>query len=195
MKLRYDKKIVFFTIQEYAKATNTPITDYYLKGKLVDGYTIVEDDLYIVLYNEKLCANRRNWTIAHEIGHIYLGHEQDTEVEEIEAHFFAAQLLMPEFVLYKIYMNIGKLEEEEILDLFFVSSDAAKKRILTFQRKHSYSCTKDDRLIWDMFEEEVTAYCSKHKHKYEQMPNPLPYFVHEDDAFYRAEEEWLYGFL
>lgn len=193
MKLHYDKKIVFFTIQEYAKATNTPITDYCLKGKLVDGYTIIKEDFYIVLYNKNLCANRRNWTIAHEIGHIYLGHEQDTEVEEIEAHFFAAQLLMPEFILYKVYMNIGKLTEKEILDLFFVSSDAAKKRILTFQRKHKYSCTKDDRLIWDVLEKDVTAYCRKHKN--DQKSNPLPYFLYEDNSFYKAEEEWLYGFL
>lgn len=190
--LEYDKKIVFFSIQEYANVTNTPIEKFYIKSKLIDGCTIYDKDLdlYIVLYNEKLCASRRNWTLAHEIGHIYLGHTKDTDKEEIEAHFFAAQLLIPEYVLYMMSKEIGDLSHRDITSIFFVSKDAALKRIDTFKKKTSYECSELDKYIWSMLEDDVRDYLCKSNHN----QNPLPYIV-PDEEFDREENFWLYGFL
>ncbi|WP_238483747.1 ImmA/IrrE family metallo-endopeptidase [Anaerosporobacter faecicola] len=193
MKLLYDKNIFFYSIQDYTKTVNKPITDFYQNGKLVDGYTIIlpEDSMYIVLYNKELCKSRINWTIAHEIGHIYMGHTQDTEKEEIEAHFFAAQLIMPEYVIYKMECIYGEVSVNDILGVFYVSKDAAIKRINTFERKSYYSDTKDDCHIWDMLSDNVNEYYKIKNSK--KRRNPLIYTDNSREIF-NSEYEWLYGF-
>ena len=192
MKLTYDKAIVFDSIQNYCIATKTPITKFYKNGKLRDGCTIGDDELYFVLYNENLCRNRINWTIAHEIGHIYMRHKHDTDKEEIEAHFFAAQLLMPEYVLIQLYLNLGRLTKNDLTTLFFVSGEAAEKRITTFKNKDFFTMDAVlDIKIWDMMKDDVMKYCDE----FNSPKNPLPYIRESDNYFRAMEDNWLYGFL
>lgn len=54
--------------------------------------------LRIVLYNDDVCfGNRgsRRWSLAHELGHIVLGHREDGWAAEGEANCFAQHLLCP----------------------------------------------------------------------------------------------------
>lgn len=54
--------------------------------------------LRIVLYNDDVCfGNRgsRRWSLAHELGHIVLGHREDSWPAEWEANCFAQHLLCP----------------------------------------------------------------------------------------------------
>lgn len=192
MNLQYDKNILFFSIQDYAQSTNTPLSDYFIKDKLVDGCTIKKDDLYIVLYNKDICPSRINWTLGHEIGHIYLRHIEDTDKEEIEAHFFAAQLLMPECVLFNINETYRKLSVSDITNLFFVSKDAAEKRLSTFVKKTYYSCTESDNKIWSMLKDDVCRFYNIKP----QINHCGPFiFASNDNDIYLSEQEWLYGFL
>ena len=87
-------------------------------------------------------GGRYNFTLAHEIGHIVLGHGKDNEREydtraeiiapeiktkEYDANEFAAELLMPEEKFREIWK-----ERENILELanfFDVSQSAAKVRM------------------------------------------------------------------
>ena len=80
---------------------------------------------------------RKSWTIAHEIGHILLEHVDDGRVSEIEANFFAAELLMPEEVLSALSVKIwdGAFPVSEIVRYFAVSQTAALRRA----RSLSYS--------------------------------------------------------
>lgn len=67
-KLKYNKKIVFDSIQEYARTTNTSIESYQVNGILKNGCCVYHDkfDIYIVLYNDEIKnAATRNWTLAH----------------------------------------------------------------------------------------------------------------------------------
>jgi len=96
-------------------------------------YYIVYDDVTIN------SADRISWTIMHEIGHIILGHLVDfTEtalnrggvnnkqygVLEVEAHYFAAEFLMPTAIL----KYLDGITVDEIALLFGVSDEAAKKK-------------------------------------------------------------------
>lgn len=195
-KLVYEKEIVFDSIQNYCIATKTPITKFYSKGKLRDGCTIDdrESDLYFILYNENLCENRINWTIAHEVGHIYMRHKYDSAKEEIEAHFFAAQLLMPEYVLLQIYFNSGSLTKKDLTTLFFVSGEAAEKRINTFNNKEYFIMDAvQDIKIWNMMKDDVEKYCNRLNVR--SIRNPLQYVKEVDDSLRFFEDDWLYGFL
>lgn len=96
-------------------------------------YLMVYDDVH---YNYD---KRIMWTIMHEIGHIVLGHLTDFEatslkrggltkdeygILEVEAHFFAAEVLMPT-ELVRCFTDIS-IEEMELL--FGVSEEAAQKK-------------------------------------------------------------------
>ena len=50
---------------------------------------------YFILYNDNMDINRIRFTIAHEIGHIALGHEESNDETESEADYFARHLLVP----------------------------------------------------------------------------------------------------
>lgn len=100
-----------------------------------------DNGLYLMIYDDVHYNSERRilWTLMHEIGHIVLGHLlefEDTalsrggltkkgyEVLEIEAHYFAAEVMMPT-VLMKYFHHIS-VEKMELL--FGVSEEAAKKK-------------------------------------------------------------------
>ena len=93
-----------------------------------------------VLANSHGVANykRRKFTLAHEVGHIYLGHTWHGPEEEKEANWFASQLLMPECVLMEIWRRDGKLLAQDVASWFFVSDAAAHNRVRQLQRARRY---------------------------------------------------------
>lgn len=172
-KLDYgDKTIVFDTIQNYAQIVRKPLSDFYQKDKpiLKDGCLLVVDSTtYVVLYNAEISYwEHLNWTLAHEIGHIYLGHKEDGEKEEIEAHFFAAQLFMPEYSIYMMSKEHGPINVKILIDIFGVSPEAAEKRIKTMNRKRSYRSNRIDKEIWEIQRKRVDLYykCGKNSYEY-----------------------------
>lgn len=163
-KLKYDKNIFFDTIQNYATLTHTPIENFINpKTQLLSEGCCIPikengNEIYLVLYNDKDQSDEHlNWTLAHEIGHIYMGHQYDSEIQEIEAHFFAAQLLMPEYVIFMM-SKLGKLTADDIYMLFNVSLPAARKRLITYQKKSYITKHSFDEDIWEKVENHVKNY-------------------------------------
>ncbi len=91
---------------------------FHLMAQHVDARTIRRRDngLFLIVYDNVSVTNadRITWTIMHEIGHIILGHlidfgetsldrgglnKKKYGVLEIEAHYFAAEFLMPTALL------------------------------------------------------------------------------------------------
>ncbi len=158
--LIFSKKIYFFSIQEYCEATDTKLTDFISKANqcLVDGCTIKYGEFYFILHNDKpQCKEHLNWTRAHEIGHIYLNHNKDEDLEEVEAHFFAAQLLMPEYTLRQASSHF-KLDCSTIMDVFGVSEEAALKRMNTLSKKWFFNPSAKDKYIWLNHKKDIELY-------------------------------------
>lgn len=97
----------------------------------------ITGERYIIYYDEKYIPRLR-WSIAHEIGHIILGHEKEftnrlTETEysiaEIEAHLFAAELLAPTRI---IASDLFPKTNDKIASLCNISPDAANKKLEWF---------------------------------------------------------------
>lgn len=143
----------------------TPIQDIRevvktLGGDVEDIETFCFDDFYdgtikktgersFLIRVSKQCKERENFTIAHEIGHLFLhmGYillpeiwkEQDEvefhrfgdSEEEYQAHEFAAALLMPkdEYIKkIKEYSSDGMIDIKEVARYFNVSIQAATNR-------------------------------------------------------------------
>lgn len=121
-------------------------------GDIPDKYDAVteyraEYDLYLMLFNRNKANNpfqssqdrRLNFTIAHELSHISLGHlqipraaktEGEMAMEEIEADEFAGRLLMPGSMLFSC--NYYSLDSAA--SYFNVSKTALWKRLNNIKR-------------------------------------------------------------
>lgn len=102
---------------------------------------------YIILYNEKVKNKQRiRWTIAHELGHYMLKHneltnktllgrstltEKEYQVFESEANCFARELLAPQTVIAKL----GKINMFDIQNICEVSIEAASNVIKFLNKK------------------------------------------------------------
>lgn len=125
-KISYKEMVAF-------AGTLDACTDYY-----------ADSDSYIIYYNDvgenKIISNRYRWNIAHELGHIALGHHKKYEESRIfrnnisnelysemeaEADMFAAYILVPHIVI-KCVMD--KTQHLDIKSLCKVSESAANIR-------------------------------------------------------------------
>ena len=127
-------------------------------GEDVSGLLVSGDDTAIICVRESDPLVRQRFTIAHEIGHFCLKHQDETErvhVDEgwkvtarshnktagfdpieVEANQFAATLLMPSSLLRRRAATyaVGKLDEEHVSQLareFKVSEQAMTIRLST----------------------------------------------------------------
>ncbi|MBR5496301.1 MAG: ImmA/IrrE family metallo-endopeptidase [Oscillospiraceae bacterium] len=157
-ELKLGNSVMFDTFENYKRITNAPIP---CQSDSACGVTVCLGKKFLILYNEKERNQKRlNWTLAHELGHICLRHECDGDVQEIEANFFAAQLLMPEVVINQIQKVTGKLSYQELCVIFGVSVQAAKHRIKTLSVRNAKNLSSDDKIVLSKFLKHIQNYCS-----------------------------------
>ncbi len=109
-----------------------------LCGAGADGMTVRRQGQYIVLWNEAIENDRRRaFTLAHEVGHILLGHMGEApEAEEKEANAFAASLLAPAIAVRYLEQRDGApLTGERLSAYFFLSAKAAENRLRDLRRR------------------------------------------------------------
>jgi len=160
--LVYDRPVYIDSLQNYSMLTRIPVEKLVeKKSPTSDGVCLYDNKtgLYVILYNafDKNLAHR-NWTIAHEIGHVYMEHKADGEIEEIETNFFAAQLFMPEYTLLSMSKEYGMFDCYDLMEIFGVSKQAAEKRIETFERKKLFNASKKDVAIWQRQKKKIDLY-------------------------------------
>jgi Zn-dependent peptidase ImmA (M78 family) len=110
--------------------TATAVPDKLFNGK-GDAVTQRRDDYIFILYNDARSIVRKRFSVAHELGHLYLGHlhgnssnDFNTDnFDEIEANAFAAHLLMPPTFLRKDIKS-GIKDPEVLAKRYNVSVDA-----------------------------------------------------------------------
>ena len=99
---------------------NTDVTDpFFLKAEKADAKTMLRGETYLTVYDDTVLSEGRiRWTLAHEIGHICLGHililprhettgrstltEAQYEILEKEADCFAVNLLAPMTIMRRL---------------------------------------------------------------------------------------------
>lgn len=108
-------------------------------GKLL-GLTVKYGGINLILYASEPNADGRrlNWTIAHELGHIYLSHTGDSARNEAEADIFATETLMPEPAIRTLEALYGRRMTAPELTVWFNASSAAAKRRVTELETREY---------------------------------------------------------
>lgn len=108
--------------------------------KSEDGFVFINKGNYAIYYNSQKKLERIQNTIMHEIGHIILGHTEDSELAEAEVRFFAKYALAPPVLMEKL--NVTNIID--VLLNFNVSLEAAYYAFIYYQKwckKHGDSYT------------------------------------------------------
>ena len=131
-----------------------------------DGYTTIFLGVPMIFVSKECSPERQRFTIAHELGHILLGHVGRAELVnrepdpgdnpiEHEANVFASRLLAPACVLWALDAR----EPEEIVALCRISRQAAEFRAermaILFERNHFLSSPLEQK-VFEQFREFIT---------------------------------------
>lgn len=101
-------------------------------GDKIDAMVSRDGDQVTILYNKSHHPHRQRFSVAHELGHLYMGHVHgggsvidldSTNFHEIEANQFAAHLLMPPSDIKKRVKG-GMNSPQELAKFYQVSQDA-----------------------------------------------------------------------
>lgn len=123
-------EILLYSQSEYLKTSTEEIQNG-------DGFVMKESEQAIVYLNDTINnRHRRRFTLAHELGHVFLNHNLDSihyrhneidsqdNIQEMQANVFARDLLMPATVLAALDIHTT----EEIMELCHVSRQSAEIR-------------------------------------------------------------------
>ena len=131
---------LYYTFQDYfnyeVNKKNILVIPHHIRIDIA-GFNI-NDDVLTISYQDSDSINRQNFTKCHELGHILLNHSgrvftdfHDDSLQEREANFYAAFLLMPDIVLLtKIFYQ--QMTFQEVETALQVSGQALKTRLTDF---------------------------------------------------------------
>ena len=135
-----------------------------------DGLTFYIGETPIVLFDEKMLPARAKFTVAHELGHIILGHVKpggvttvnrephpNDEPEERAANIFAARLLAPACVLWGLDVHTT----EEIMELCHISRQAAQfraNRMEELYQRNKFLISPLEREVYQQFQPFIQEY-------------------------------------
>lgn len=169
--LDYDIRTIPVNIVKIAVSSNILLlknteTDLLKNGEI--GVSILDDNQWNIIYDDTLPKGRIRFTIAHELGHIFLGHPMklgyhgrtiDTQKPETEkqADMFAIRLLVPACVVW----GLGLHTPEEIQTVFDVSFSAAKARAARMEilyERDRFLTSDLERKVYANFKEFIDSY-------------------------------------
>lgn len=123
-----------------------------------DGALNERNGRYIMFINDAMPEQRQKFTLAHETGHYFLGHDIKKLTEyretgnkrfgplykkfEAETNMFAAQLLMPEQVIIELSKRGCRISKEFIAEAFNASEQAAQIRLNTIRKVYDWNSRK-----------------------------------------------------
>ena len=133
-------------------------SDVWVLSPRETGRTVFYGERWTIIYNDGHSPSVSRQIIAHELGHILLGHEttkmtysemlsfKRTASSERQADMFAARVLCPAFVIHELGLN----SPEEIAEYCMVDIELAKKRWSRMQ-----VLNKRDKFFTDPLEKEL----------------------------------------
>ena len=147
MRRIYTNGILIDTFQEFSAFSGTPLRIQ------AEGCSVVRKGSAVVLYDASVRSKRRrNWTIAHECGHILLKHTKSGAGEETEADAFAASFLLPEAAIRAMDHALGRpLTPHELYGSFPASLSACRTRRAELNARPYFPTAYDAQLLKLLF--------------------------------------------
>lgn len=133
------------------------------------GACMFRGDRWYLIYDDECNLGRRRYTIAHEMGHIFLGHDMSRGTlrrsitankpqSETEADIFASRLLAPACVLWGLDIHSA----EDIARVCGISKTAAAiraERMAVLYQRQRFLTSPLERRVYEQF----GGYIQEHK--------------------------------
>lgn len=144
----------------------------YFKSESAELYE--QNGRYTVFYDETKPPAHSKFSILHKLFHYESNHdlnagEKNTELynkQEVEANFFAAEMLMPEPVIKEFEKRGKKMDAKEIQKVFGTSAKAAEIRFKTLKSYPSFLRSNEEKkfdeyLVKFTFKKFIDSVCPK----------------------------------
>ncbi len=147
----------------------------------------------IVFYDETKPIYHVGFSILHELGHLLLQHPLRTRNMlcgeyhryELEANFFAAQMLMPYQIISELTRRHFGITQSSLSSVFGVSQDAAHKRLVTLSHardiRRSASEREFDDIIVDLAAGFLESIC----------PSYSLFDIDTEEKLQRQRDRWM----
>ncbi len=126
------------------------------------GISVFDGKQWFIVYDDLLPLGRKRFTVAHELGHIFLGHPLvagfharttggELPQTESEANVFASRFLAPACVLWGLNAHTAA----EISRLCEISKEAAEiraKRMAELYKRNMFLTSPLERRVYSQFE-------------------------------------------
>lgn len=121
-----------FSFREAASKCGISLQQFKKQIGTEDALTARRANNFLILYNDQKPLRRINFSLAHEMGHILLGHFDHREQANIEteADRFAATLICPRPVIYALQIH----SQPELYARFNISLEASAYRWQEYKR-------------------------------------------------------------
>ncbi len=182
--IKLNRNIIIVSFEEMASRSNI----HYDKIKeLADGapaFIYEYDKITFIIYDNLINSiGRKRWSIAHEYGHIVLNHKKQCAQNEIEANFFAANLLLPQCILKELVLKKGDITKDYLQSKFSISAEAAERYLSKISgREFEYFKNEYDDII-------ITK---ANKFLNKEIKNSKRYQQLIDDDMQLERNNWLY---
>lgn len=144
---------------------------YYIPSDNSDGECTIVEGVPYILVNKNCSRQRKRFTVAHELGHVLLGHvgkyqlvnreisPTDNPIER-EANVFASRLLAPACVLWGCKVKTS----DDIVRLCDISKQAAEyrmNRMTELYQRNKFLTSPLEKQVFDQFKN----FISNHQHQ------------------------------
>ena len=135
------------------------------------GISLFKDNQWYIIFNDKDIRQRSRFTIAHELGHIFLGHtlkigrytrtfDLSKPIEESEADVFASRLLAPACVLWGLDLHTPQ-EIASACDISLQAATIRAERMKVLYKRNKFLSSPLERKVYKNFNEYI-----KNPHQY-----------------------------
>lgn len=126
------------------------------------GASFVHNNQWYIVYDNTDTRQRCRFTIAHELGHIFLGHKlkRDNKIQlfdksepsaEQEANIFASRLLAPACVIWGVGLKTAD-EIAKLCDISFTAAEIRAERMKTLYKRNKFLLNHLERKVYKNFE-------------------------------------------
>lgn len=143
--LIFEQEIIFDTFENYRRICSLTADVTF------EGCTVKMGNVTLVLYSHGWDVPRVNYTLAHEVGHILLGHT-GAPTDEAEANRFASALILP----FAPLRALGRVSARRAADFFGCSLTAAG-----YALRRANVVTEYDGDVLELFRERLDSYKRK----------------------------------
>ena len=120
------------------------------------GFTVTDPvtGTHIIFFNNLKYDKTIRFTLAHELGHIRLGHTEDNEIADKEANCFARNILCPVQIVKEYALSTA----EEYAECFGVSLPMAVASLAHFKSDYYYITNRNYQIIGAKIYSYMTGY-------------------------------------